>query len=91
MAGIEYDQLKRQKTLLERGLDFAHAEQVFHGTHFTAEDSRQNYGEIRYITIGTLAERLVVIVWTWRDKNRRIISMRKANEREQQRFTSYLD
>ncbi|MDF7681218.1 BrnT family toxin [Enterobacteriaceae bacterium ESL0689] len=87
---IEYDQNKRKKTLLERGIDFARAGEVFAGIHFTAEDNRQNYGEIRNITVGKLDARLVVMVWTQRGQARRIISMRKANEREIKRFKQYL-
>ncbi|ELT9129660.1 BrnT family toxin [Salmonella enterica] len=49
------------------------------------------YGEIRYITAGTLDGRVVVLVWTPRDNARRIISMRKANEREKTRFKKYLE
>ena len=80
---ITYDITKRNKTLLERGLDFADAKTVFSGHHLTAEDSRQDYGEVRLISIGLLKERMVVLVWTPRGADRRIISMRKANEREQ--------
>ncbi|AZG07708.1 BrnT family toxin [Pigmentiphaga sp. H8] len=42
--------------------------------------------ECRYITLGLLDERLVVAVWTLRGNSRRIISFRKANEREQKRY-----
>ncbi|MFC0140638.1 BrnT family toxin [Erwinia mallotivora] len=87
---IEYDQSKREKTLLERGIDFARATEVFAGIHFTAEDNRQDYGEVRNITVGKLDARLVVMVWTQRNQTRRIISMRKANEREIKRFEKYL-
>ncbi|QPL32018.1 BrnT family toxin [Pseudomonas fragi] len=80
---ITYDITKRNKTLLERGLDFADAKTVFSGHHLTAEDSCQDYGEVRLISIGLLKERMVVLVWTPRGADRRIISMRKANEREQ--------
>ena len=80
---ITYDITKRNKTLLERGLDFADAKTVFSGHHLTAKDSRQDYGEVRLISIGLLKERMVVLVWTPRGADRRIISMRKANEREQ--------
>lgn len=80
---ITYYIIKRNKTLLERGLDFADAKTVFSGHHLTAEDSRQDYGEVRLISIGLLKERMVVLVWTPRGADRRIISMRKANEREQ--------
>ncbi|WP_272916173.1 BrnT family toxin [Aristophania vespae] len=34
------------------------------------------------MTAGMLRDRLVVIVWTWRGKVRRIISMRYAHEKE---------
>lgn len=83
---IEFDANKRNKTLTERGLDFARAAEVFAGRHFTVEDSREEYGESRYITVGKLDGRMVVMVWTPRGEARRIVSMRKANDREQTRF-----
>jgi uncharacterized DUF497 family protein len=83
---IEFDPDKRARTLLERGLDFARVEEVFAVRHFTAEDVREAYGEPRYITVGALDGRMVVLVWTPRGEVRRIISMRKANEREQARY-----
>lgn len=87
---IEFDPVKRAKTLIEPGLDFARAAEVFAGHHFTAEDLRENYGERRYITVGKLDGRMVVMVWTPRGEARRIISMRKANEREQKRYAARL-
>ncbi|WP_217126750.1 BrnT family toxin [Hydrogenophilus thiooxidans] len=87
---IEFDPVKRAKTLIERGLDFARAAEVFAGHHFTAEDLQENYGERRYITVGKLDGRMVVMVWTPRGEARRIISMRKANEREQKRYAARL-
>jgi len=79
---IEFDAAKRDKTLTERGLDFARAADVFMGPTVTREDTRATYGETRFITAGALDGRLVIIVWTPRGAARRIISMRKANERE---------
>jgi hypothetical protein len=87
----EFDGLKRDRTLLERGLDFAHAEQLFAGVHFTSQDLRVDYAEDRFITVGFLQAKLVVMVWTPRGELRRIISMRKANEREKAFYTQYLD
>jgi len=87
---VEFDPVKRDKTLAERGLDFAHAGEVFAGRHFTAEDVREDYSEMRLITVGTLEGRMVVIVWTQRGEVRRIISMRKANEREYARYAKHL-
>ncbi|MCY4604898.1 MAG: BrnT family toxin [Gemmatimonadetes bacterium] len=80
---IEFDPAKRNATLQIRGLDMARAPDVFAGATLTVEDNRKDYGEPRYITIGFLANRMVILAWTQRDKVRRIISMRKANDREQ--------
>jgi len=88
---IEFDPEKRNKTLVERGLDFLQASEVFAGRHFTLEDCRENYKELRYITLGKLDGRMVVMVWTPRGSARRIISMRKANDREQERYAHHLD
>jgi uncharacterized DUF497 family protein len=79
---VSYDAAKRARTLLERGLDFARAEEVFAGRHRTVDDDRKNYGERRFVTIGRLDGRMVVLVWTEREGDRRIISLRHANERE---------
>jgi uncharacterized DUF497 family protein len=88
---LEFDPVKRDKTLLERGLDFALAVDVFDGIHFTAQDKRMDYEEDRFITVGWLDTNLVVMVWTPRGEVRRIISMRKANDREKALYTRYLE
>ena len=88
---IEFDFDKRDKTLKERGLDFSRAVEVFAGVHFTGQDTRSEYAEDRFITVGTMNARLVVLVWTPRGEIRRIISMRKANEREKAIYASHLD
>lgn len=81
-----WNEKKRAKTLAERGLDFAKADQVFDGVTVTMEDTRMDYGEGRFITVGYLDGRTVVLVWTPREGGKRIISMRKANEREIEKF-----
>jgi len=88
---IDFDPDKRDKTLSERGLDFARADEVYAGRHYTAEDAREDYSEPRYVTVGKLDGRMVVMVWTPRGEARRIISMRKANEREQARYAHRMD
>ncbi len=88
---IEFDPEKRHETLLHRGLDFADCQQAFAGVSYTFEDARKGYGEQRFITLALMHERLVVIVWTPRGEARRIISLRKANERETKIFQQALD
>ena len=88
---ITYDPEKRDSTMEHRGLDMANADQVFDGPTITVEDDRKNYGEKRLITIGFLLRRMVVLVWTRRGNTRRIISMRKANDREQKTYGKSLE
>ena len=87
---ITFNPSKRERTLAERGLDFAQAAAVFDGDHLTFEDDRQDYGERRLITIGRLTDRMAVLVWTPRGEARHVISMRKANDREQRRYEDRL-
>lgn len=82
MVPIEFDEHKRATTLRERGLDFAQAGQVFTGPLVTRSDTRRDYGEPRFQTLGFLGERVVMVVWTPRGAARRIISMRYAHDSE---------
>jgi uncharacterized protein len=80
---IEFDPIKRQATVVNRGLDMARADEIFAGATLTIADDPEDYGEPRFITVGRLDGRMVVTVWTPRGAARRIISLRKANDREQ--------
>jgi uncharacterized protein len=88
---ITFDPAKRQAALGERGLDFTDASIVFAGPTITVEDTRRDYCETRFQTVGFLVDRMVMVVWTPRDETRHVISMRKCNEREkaiyQKRFS----
>ena len=83
---IEFDGAKRLETITTQGLDMARAADVFAGATLTVEDDRHDYGEVRYITIGFLDDTMVVIVWTRRNDAHRIISLRRANERERRLY-----
>ena len=63
---------------------------MFEGVTLTFEDTRYDYGEPRFITFGLLASRLVVIAHTPRGDKIRIISMIKANNREQEIYQKRL-
>ncbi len=86
----EWDETKSKKNFIKRGLNFADAEIVFSGACATFEDTRFDYGEPRFITFGLLEERMVVIAHTPRGEKTRIISMRKANNREQKIYKERL-
>lgn len=88
----EWDEDKHSRNSTKHGLDFADAGRVFAGRCVTFADDRFNYGEKRLVTLGTLAGRVVVIAHTPRgDEATRIISMRKANRREQKIYQERLE
>ncbi len=49
-------------------------------------DDRQDYGEVRQIGLVTMKQRLYVVVFVDKKTERRIISLRKANLRECERY-----
>lgn len=87
----EWDEAKNHSNFAKHGLGFTDAEQVLTGPCVTFADERFDYGEKRLITLGLLAGRVVVIAHAPRGgDSTRIISMRKANRREQQIYQKRL-
>ena len=64
MVRITFDPANRAATLERRGLDFVDAGLESEGRHAIAPDQQFDYGEFRFITVGDLHGRLVVIGWT---------------------------
>ena len=83
---IGWGESKRRRNLNKHGFDFADAPIVFAGDIVTVEDDRWEYGEIRFITIGLLNGRAVVIVHTETDQVIHLISMRKATRNEERNY-----
>ena len=83
-----WSETKRAANLRAHGLDFVDAPRVFEGLTFTFEDDRFSYGEQRFVTLGLLAGFPVSIVHTESDHEIRIISFRKATNRETDIFFS---
>lgn len=83
---FEWNDGKSRCNLTKHGLSFEDAEKVFDGPCLTFEDTRSNYGEERFLTLGRLHRRVVVIAHTYRGEAVRIISMRKASSRERKLF-----
>lgn len=88
---FEWDEAKSSENLSKHGLSFEDAETVFSGRCVSFEDDRFDYGEQRFITIGLLEGRAVVVAHTPRGENTRIISMRKADKREQKIYQKRLE
>lgn len=87
---FEWDPKKSQENRKKHGLDFGDAERIFDGETVTFLDDRIDYGEERYVTMGRLEGRLVVIVHALRGESLRIISMRKGNAREEKIYRKRL-
>jgi len=83
---ISYDPAKNQRNIRDRGLSFESvAEFDFEGAQY-AVDKRQDYGETRYIAVGMLGVRLHVLCFAETPEGIRVISFRKANAREVNRY-----
>ena len=80
---FEWDDLKSERCFRDRGFDFSYAARAFFDPdRIVQEDTRYCYGEERYQLMGTIEQRLFVVVYTPRRQTIRIISARKANQRE---------
>lgn len=89
--GFEWDEEKSQANLEKHGLSFDEARKIFEGVVLTAVDSRRDYGEKREVSIGVLGKMVVVVVvHTKREGRVRIISSRKANRQEREKYYEYL-
>lgn len=80
---FEWNEAKRKANLLKHGIDFVGIEQVFVDHTVTILDDRFDYGEQRFITIGLLRGRVVVVAHTESRETIRIISVRKATKDEE--------
>jgi len=78
-----WDEAKRRANLRKHGLDFADAKAVFADITLTAQDLRFDYQEQRFVTVGLLRGMVVVIAHLESPELIRVISMRKATQREQ--------
>lgn len=84
---FEWDEEKRRANISNHGLDFADAWEIFEGPMLAAFDEREDYGEERWIGIGLLSRRVIVIVFTERGEDTiRIISLRKALKHERIKY-----
>ncbi len=80
--GFQWDEAKSDKCLAERGFDFEYAARIWNGDVSHKIDDRRDYGEVRIQALGQIEGRFYVVVFTWRDDNRHIISARRAHTKE---------
>jgi uncharacterized DUF497 family protein len=88
---FEWDPVKSDANLRERGFDFEFATLVFEGPTLERQDHRKAYGEKRVVAIGVADGFHLTVIYTDRviktgERVRRIISARRSNRRERERY-----
>lgn len=80
----EWDEAKRRENLEKHAIDFVAA------FNFEWDDAVYNesprYGETRWAATGYIGNRLYKVIYTMRDDRKRIISLRRANKREERDY-----
>ena len=87
---FEWDDAKSGACFTHRGFDFAYALRAFlDEDRIVGRDRRWDYGEERYRLLGAIEGRVFVVIYAIRGSAIRIISVRKANEREVREYEQY--
>lgn len=88
----EWDEDKNQANINNHRFDFSDAWEIFTRPMVVNADTREDYGEERWIGLGDFCGRVVVIVFTQpRPDTTRIISVRKALKYERKYYEQTLE
>ncbi len=87
---FEWDDNKNKENIIKHGIDFNDAIEVFSSPRLEYLDTRFDYNEPRYITIGFCNNRIVLVAYSDVDGTIRIISARRANAKEKKKFENKL-
>lgn len=79
---IIFDRAKDTTNQSKHGLSLSSAEKLDWEDALIWQDTRRDYGENRMIALGAIGERLYCVVYVDREDARRVISLRKANQKE---------
>lgn len=82
----EWDEPKRLSNARKHGIDFRDAVSIFESDTVLMEDDRFDYGERRFVSLGLLQGRVIVVVHTEQTGVTRVISARKATKYEQKLY-----
>ncbi|MEO9299178.1 BrnT family toxin [Devosia alba] len=82
----EWDENKRQTNIDKHRVDFRIAAFIFEGPVLKIPDTRRDYGEQRYLSIGLVEDEYFVVVHTERDNVVRLISAWKGGRRDRRKY-----
>ena len=85
---VTFDAAKDVANLAKHGVPLALAVELEWDGLIAVPDTRRNYGEERMVGYAPIGQRVFCVVYTDRGQERRIISLRKANDREVRRYAS---
>lgn len=88
---ITYDPAKDAANVEKHGVTLALAAKLEWDSALVWPDTRQNYGEPRQSALALLGARVYFVAFVDRADGRRIISLRKANDREEIRYAKVFD
>lgn len=83
-----FDDAKDRANQSKHGLSLSEAEKLEWEDALMWQDTRRDYGEPRMVALGAIGERLYCVVYVDREDARRIISLRKANNKEKILYVS---
>ncbi len=86
---IEFDPTKDAINQVKHGISLAMAEFLDWETAVIEPDNRFEYGEIRFIGLSPLDGRVYTVVFTYREPNIRVISLRKSNKKEVNKYVHH--
>jgi uncharacterized DUF497 family protein len=85
-VAIIYDPKKNERNIAKHGLSFDRVADFDFSTAVRSIDTRKEYGEVRVIAVGYLDGRLHSLCFVEIDDDTRVISFRKANDREVRKY-----
>jgi uncharacterized protein len=77
-----WDPQKNAANIAKHGFDFRDTPGIFGGPVVVQPDRRKDYGEQRYAAIGTFEGICFTVIYTDREEERRVISVRRSNRKE---------
>ena len=83
---FEWDEVKRRRVIKERGVDVLYAAQIFEGEVLTRVDDREDYGEVRLISLGMVDEECFGVIHTLRRGVTRLITAWKGGRDDRSHY-----
>jgi uncharacterized DUF497 family protein len=85
---ITFNEAKDVLNKSKHGVSLSEAEKLEWDDALIWHDTRRDYGEARMVALGAIGERLYCVIYVDREDVRRIISLRKANNKEKKLYVS---